>query len=252
MRIVRSLKRNRLGILPGLLSTTVITAAILAAPLLAAQDAKPDQQVAASAVPAGQESVAPAVQGESLMGASAVEPVQKTATSGPARLFTINWDAQIKYSLGVRLTGQNDKLINPAANVSNTNLDDGDRAFNRGIMADRGDIFTEIDLTYGNVGVHASAAGWGDAAYLGNSADNSPTTFNAYSVNYNQWAEPARATVLGDEELAGRIRLWQIQHRQFHAERARRPVCIAMGRKPVLRQQRHRRRHVAGRRSCNF
>ena len=83
------------------------------------------------------------------------------------RSLVINWDAQIKYSAGVRLTGQNDKLIDPAANVSNTNLDDGDRAFNRGIMADRGDIFTEIDLTYGNVGIHASAAGWGDAAYLG-------------------------------------------------------------------------------------
>ena len=180
--------RSRFVLLPWLLSISLM-AAILVAPPLAAQEAKPEQPQAAPAA-------APAEQAQS---EAASQPA--ATPSAPSRSLVVNWDAQIKYSVGVRLTGQNDKLIDPAANVSNTNLDDGDRAFNRGIMADRGDIFTEIDVTYGNVGIHSSAAGWGDAAYLGTSANNSPQTFNAYSVNYNQWTEPTRATVLGDEEL---------------------------------------------------
>ncbi len=195
MQTTLSAVRSRFLILPGLLSISFM-AATLAAPPLAAQEAKPEASQPAPVAIATAES-APAQET-----ASEPQPVSPPAErSGSERNLVINWDAQIKYSVGVRLTGQNDKLIDPATNVSNTNLDDGDRAFDRGIMADRGDIFTEIDMTYGNVGIHASAAGWGDAAYLGNSADNSPQTFNAYSVNYNRWTEPARATVLGDEEL---------------------------------------------------
>jgi hypothetical protein len=193
-----SVIRNRIAVLPGLLSLAFF-AAILALPPLAAQEAKPDVSQPAPAAAAAPES-AP-VQATAADQQPGQPASQQAEPSAPARSLVINWDAQIKYSVGVRLTGQNDKLIDPAVNVSNTNQDDGDRAFNRGIMADRGDIFTEIDMTYGNVGIHASAASWGDAAYLGNSADNSPQTFNAYSVNYNQWTEPARATVLGDEEL---------------------------------------------------
>jgi len=181
------------------LLSLALFAAILALPPLAAQEAKPDVSQPAPAAAAAPES-AP-VQATAPEQQPSQPASQQAEASAPARSLVINWDAQIKYSVGVRLTGPNDKLIDPAVNVSNTNLDDGDRAFNRGIMADRGDIFTEIDMTYGNVGIHASAASWGDAAYLGNSADNSPQTFNAYSVNYNQWTEPARATVLGDEEL---------------------------------------------------
>jgi hypothetical protein len=196
LQSIQSVVRNRFVILPGLLSVACFAAA-LALPPLAAQEAKPDASQPAQVASAAAES-APAQQ-------TAPEPSQQVnppaERSASERLFVINWDAQIKYSAGVRLTGQNNKLIDPAVNQSNTNLDDGDRAFNRGLMADRGDIFTEVDMTYGNVGIHASAAGWGDAAYLGNSADNSPATFNAYSVNYNQWTEGTRSTVLGDEEL---------------------------------------------------
>lgn len=197
MQAIQTVVRNRIAILPGWLWLAFF-AVILTLPPLSAQEAKPDATQPAPTATAPETAPAQAAAPEQ----QASEPSgQQAEPSAPARSLVINWDAQIKYSAGVRLTGQNDKLIDPAVNVSNTNLDDGDRAFNRGIMADRGDIFTEIDVTYGNVGIHSSAAGWGDAAYLGNSADNSPQTFNAYSVNYNQWTEPTRATVLGDEEL---------------------------------------------------
>ena len=195
MQSIQSVVRNRIVFLPGLLSIACF-AAVLALPPLAAQEAN---QAASQATPSVAETAAPAAAQEEHANVPATEPTEHQ--SGSERFLQINWDAQIKYSLGVRLTGQNDRLIDPAVNQSNTNLDDGDRAFNRGLMADRGDIFTEIDMTYGNVGIHASAAGWGDAAYLGNSADNSPQTFNAYSVNFNQWTQGTRSTVLGDEEL---------------------------------------------------
>jgi hypothetical protein len=127
---------------------------------------------------------------------------QSEPASSSGRVFSLNWDATIKYSAAFRVTGQNSTLINATAtDVGATNTDDGDRAFNKGVVSDRGDIFTEIDLTYGNFGIHSSAAGWGDAAYLGTSADNSPTTFNAYTVNYNQWTEGARNLALGHAEL---------------------------------------------------
>jgi len=179
--------------------------AVLALQPLAAQETKPE----ASQAPAvAQAAPAPASAQEDQASPAATQPAE--TKSGSERFLKINWTNTIKYSGAFRLTGQNDKLINnlvvidPAGDTINadSNQDDGDRAFNKGHMiTDRGDILSEIDLTYGNVGLHASGAAWGDAAYLGSSQNNSPETWNAYSVPNNKWPQGTRDLMLGHAEL---------------------------------------------------
>jgi len=192
LQTILSAMRNRFVILPGLLSISLM-AAILAAPPLAAQEATTDQPQTAPEASADQPQSEPA--------SSQPAPEASSGTFNTRRTFKINWDNTIKYSNAFRIKGQSATLIDPAKNVSNTNQDDGDRAFNQGLISDRGDILSEIDVTYGNVGIRASGAAWGDSAYLGTSADNSPSTFNALSVKYNQWTEGTRDLVLGHAEL---------------------------------------------------
>jgi len=188
LQAILSSTRLRSAVLPVCLPV-LCAIALLVAPAGAAQDAKPEQPQAATDVIADQPQANPA----------APSSEQITSTK---RTFKINWDNTIKYSNAFRLTRPNTTLINPTeTNVGATNLDDGDRSFKTGLVSDRGDILSEIDITYGNVGLRASGAAWGDSAYLGTSANTSPESYNAFSVNYNQWTEGARSLVLGHAEL---------------------------------------------------
>ena len=188
MQTILSIRNLRSAIITVFLIVSV-SIAFLRTPALRAQDAKPEQALTAPSVVAD-----PASSG-------VVNPDSEPAVVS-SRKFDINWDNTIKYSNAFRITGQNSTLINATGtDVGATNQDDGDRAFNKGLISDRGDILSEVDLTYGDVGIRASGAGWGDSAYLGTSANTSPQTFNAYSVNYNQWTEGARDLALGHAEL---------------------------------------------------
>ncbi len=72
----------------------------------------------------------------------------------------INWDNSIRYNLGYRV----DK---PDATVNaSPNNDDGNRNFDHGIVANRLDLMSELDVSYqGKYGVRFSGAGWYDQAY---------------------------------------------------------------------------------------
>ena len=124
---------------------------------------------------------------------SAPTPVQKR--------LKISWDNTLKYSTGFRVVGRDPELIDSTVNPSNGNLDDGDRAFHGGLISNRVDLLTEMDIQYGSFGIRASGAGWADSAYMGNSHNNSPGTYNAISVPYNKWTAGAREFVLGRAEL---------------------------------------------------
>ena len=188
MQEILSSIRPRTIFLSGLVLVPLAVTLLLVTPITA-QDTKSDQPAAAESLVAAQPQEEPV----------AAPPEESTA---PARVFNINWDATIKYTSAFRVTGQNATLIDATeTNAGPVNSDDGDRAFNVGPVTDRGDIFTEVDLTYGNFGIHSSAAGWGDAAYLGTSANNSPETYNGDTVNYNQWTEGTRDLSLGHAEL---------------------------------------------------
>lgn len=82
----------------------------------------------------------------------------------------IHWDTQVKYTAAFRVESQSHKLTNPfagavGANSSGLSLDDGDRNFDKGLVSNRVDLFSEFDLSYHGWGFRASGAGWYDQVY---------------------------------------------------------------------------------------
>lgn len=98
----------------------------------------------------------------------------------------LRWDNSIKYSGGLRVKG-----IDPTI-VADTNLDDGDRNFHRGLVSNRFDLLSELDNTYKNVGARVSAAAWYDSVYNRSNDKNSPNTVNSFSVSPNQFTNATR------------------------------------------------------------
>ncbi|MGD0191642.1 MAG: DUF1302 family protein [Rhizomicrobium sp.] len=95
--------------------------------------------------------------------------------------WDIRWDNTVRYTAAVRLFGQNASLI------SNANADDGDRNFSAGLISNRFDIVSELDVSDGNFGFDASAAAWYDSVYHQTNHNNSSATFNPYSTAHNEF-----------------------------------------------------------------
>ena len=147
------------GLLP--LSIAVV---LFATPFLAAQESKTedtDQQ--------------PSQQGT----AAAADQGPEQAKTGQEAKFS--WDTTIKYSNFFRVARQNPKIINTTGNAFNINQDDGDRNFHGGLASDRVDLYSEMELTFGNFGVRGSMEAWGDPTYNQRTANNSPQTCNNLS-----------------------------------------------------------------------
>lgn len=97
----------------------------------------------------------------------------------------VRWDNTVKYSAAWRTHGR-------AASVAgDVNLDDGDRNFNKGAVSNRLDLFSELDVTYKNIGARVSGAAWYDAAY-NRTNDNPGGTANVFSVPQNKFSDDAR------------------------------------------------------------
>ena len=70
----------------------------------------------------------------------------------------LNWDNRVGYTTAFRLKGQSPGLINtPPGTVSQ---DDGDRSFNKGIISNRFDLFSQLVGTYKDFGFRVSGAAW--------------------------------------------------------------------------------------------
>jgi len=118
------------------------------------------------------------------------------------------WDTTVKYSNAFRLEKPSQAIVG-GANYDNTaatyfpNTDDGSRNFSRGLISNRLDVLTEMDLTYrGSVGFRVSGAGWYDSVYQrGHNANDSPGTSNPYSVDTNQYTQATRKLMGGDAEV---------------------------------------------------
>ena len=79
----------------------------------------------------------------------------------------VNWDNTFRYNLGYRVGNQDQAIL------ANPNLDDGDRNFATGIVANRLDVLSELDVTFKkDYGFRVSWAGWYDYAYAKDSFDN--------------------------------------------------------------------------------
>jgi hypothetical protein len=93
-------------------------------------------------------------------------------TEPQARYFgapSVQWTTNVKESTMFRVTKPSPRLYsinNTMSGFSNVNQDEGDLNFHRGLVMDRSDFLTEMDVNFGkNIGVRASAAAWWDPIY---------------------------------------------------------------------------------------
>jgi hypothetical protein len=98
----------------------------------------------------------------------------------------IHWDTTLRLSTALRVQTRSTKL------VTDINADDGDRDFLPGIISARGDILSELDVTYRFIGGRLSGSGWYDLIYNLSNANDSPATVNAYSVPYDHFTNATR------------------------------------------------------------
>lgn len=121
--------------------------------------------------------------------------------------FKILWDTTVKYSTAARLRNPSQQIVGGANYDSSAasyfpNTDDGSRNFKRGLISNRLDIFSELDISYGGVGARMSAAGWYDSVYQSGRNDNSSAgTANPYSVDADQFTATTKRLHGRDAEL---------------------------------------------------
>ena len=85
----------------------------------------------------------------------------------------IRWDNTLRYSATLRPFPKSAEL------VSYINGDDGDRNFAPGLVSNRFDLLSELDIAAGDFGIHASAAAWYDTVYQAHTDNRSAATDNA-------------------------------------------------------------------------
>lgn len=98
----------------------------------------------------------------------------------------VRWDNTLKYSGMLRAKQHSSEVL------SNPNYDDGDRNFRRGLVSNRFDLLSELDVTYKDVGARVSAAGWYDSAYHRHTDNNSPFTYNPYTASNDTFTRDTR------------------------------------------------------------
>lgn len=103
--------------------------------------------------------------------------------------LSIRWDNTLRYNYAHRVEGQDQALL------KNPNFDDGNRNFDKGMVSNRLDILSEIDVIYQNKhGVRLSLAGWYDDAYNQGLDNQSLTTSNHLengkpAIGFNNFVE---------------------------------------------------------------
>jgi hypothetical protein len=98
----------------------------------------------------------------------------------------LRWDTTLRYSNAIRISPQGATLL------AGANADDGDRNFASGLVSDRLDLESQLDLALGDFGFHASAAGWYDTVYHNSTDNRSLATYNVTSVPASSFAPAVR------------------------------------------------------------
>jgi hypothetical protein len=107
----------------------------------------------------------------------------------------LRWDNTVRYTAAVRVAGQS------AAILSEANSDDGDRDFAPGLVSNRLDILSDVDLAMGQFGLHVSGAAWFDTVYHTRTDNRSPPTYNVIGVPSTTFAPAVRNLHGGYAEL---------------------------------------------------
>lgn len=100
--------------------------------------------------------------------------------------WKVAWDNTITYSTVYRLDDQDEELI------ADPNMDDGDRNFDKGLVMNRLDLFSELDIAYKRFGLRLSGAGWYDQVYNESNDNDSPGTVNQTSKDYDEFSDDTR------------------------------------------------------------
>ncbi len=91
--------------------------------------------------------------------------------------MTLKWTNTLRYSAAFRTGSQDPELI------ANPNLDDGDQNFDKGLVSNLVELFTEIDaVSKKGFGARVSALGWYDTVY--NSDNDNPGFAGGASPNH--------------------------------------------------------------------
>lgn len=107
----------------------------------------------------------------------------------------LSLDNTVKYSTAFRTKNASPGL----SEVSGaTNYNDGNNNFDKGLVSNRLDVFSEFDLSYKNAGIRVSGAAWYDDVYH-QDTDNTSTTSNHTPAN--EFSDTAKKTMGGDTEI---------------------------------------------------
>lgn len=103
------------------------------------------------------------------------------------------WDTTVKYSAAWRLKNPSSALTSqPSVNFTDTNTDDGDRNFRKGLISNRLDLLTELDVSYHGWGGRVSGAAWYDTVYNRSNDNDSAATNNNWSVANDQFTSATK------------------------------------------------------------
>jgi hypothetical protein len=119
--------------------------------------------------------------------------------------FKLRWDNTVKYSAAWRTQNPSSKLSEGQVAL---NQDDGDRAFKKGLISNRTDILSELDMSFKNVGARLSGAAWYDSSYQHDNDNDDPLRANARSVAYDEFTDDTRHLHGGDGELLDAFVYW--------------------------------------------
>ncbi|MCO6056717.1 DUF1302 domain-containing protein [Pseudomonas sp. MOB-449] len=131
----------------------------------------------------------------------------------------VDWTNSLRYSAVFRVKDRDSELLR------NPNLDDGDQNFSTGLVSNRGELFSELDIVHPNgYGARVSGMGWYDTVY--NRDNDNPGIDggafpNQLSSDFNEFTDSTRdqhgrdaelrdafvfgRLALGDTELTGRL-----------------------------------------------
>ena len=109
--------------------------------------------------------------------------------------WDIRWDNTFRYTAAFRLSHYQQAL------VADPNADDGDRNFAPGLISNRFDWLSEFDLSRGPFGIDVSATAWYDTVYHDTNSNDSPATFNPFSVPHNHFTRSTEELMGQDADL---------------------------------------------------
>jgi len=99
---------------------------------------------------------------------------------------SLHWKNTLRYTAAVRTEKPKTELL------ADANADDGDRNFRRGLLSNRADLLSELNIAVGDIGLEVSGAAWYDTIYNHRTDNNSAFTLNTRSNGVDHFARPTR------------------------------------------------------------